>query len=378
MTPAGLLPSDDVVHFYLPSFAGGGAERFFIRIANQIAVGGRPVTFIVNHATGPLRDLLSNSVKLHILGVSKATLAVPRLVTYMKHHKPKVLISALTRTNLAALLSARIAKVGTRVIVCERNQYSALLHELDPLRKRVMTWFVRRLYPTAHAVIGNTAEVTQDIAGVARLAPEQTGIIYNAAPDIAQIDAARNSDTTHPWLDDDQPLAVAIGRLMPQKDYATMLGAVARTKQPLRLLVLGEGPLQEELEDMARDLNIDDRVSFLGFQMDRFAYLVRANIFLLSSRTEGFPNALIEAVAAGVPAVSTDCAGGGAREIMGREFPDRIVPVADTEAMAKAIDAVLAARNSASADQDRQRIADIAARYQIGEIANAFLAKALI
>lgn len=262
------------------------------------------------------------------------------------------------------------------MIVCERNQYSALLRELDPVRQSVMTWFVRRLYPTAHAVIGNTAEVTQDIARVARLKPQQTGIIYNAAPDANQIEAARAVSVVHPWLADDAPVAVAIGRLMPQKDYPTMLGAVAQATQPLRLLVLGEGPEQEKLEQTARDLGIADRVAFLGFQMDRFAYLVGADVFLLSSRTEGFPNALIEAVAAGIPAVSTDCAGGGAREIMGREFPDRIVPVADTQAMAAAIDQVLATRQTAAATQDRQRIANIAARYQISEIADAFLAKA--
>lgn len=367
---------DTGVHFYLPSFAGGGAERFFIRLANQIASRGTPVHFIVNHTGGPLRELLSDSVALHVLGAPKATLAMPRLIAYLRDRKPKVLISALTRTNVVALLSARLARSGTRVIVCERNQYSALLRELDPVRRWFMTWLVRRLYPNAHAVIGNTAEVTRDIACVARLDASRTGVIYNPAPDKAQIEAARAGPAAHPWLEDDRPVAIAIGRLVPQKDYPTMLAAVARSGPDLRLIVLGEGPQKAALETLAAELGIADRVAFLGYRMDRFSFLVRADLFLISSRTEGFPNALIEAVAAGIPAISTDCAGGGAREILGREFPDRIVPVEDPDAMARVIRDVLGARDAASVERDRQRVARIADRYQISEIADAFLARA--
>lgn len=371
-----LRPQDNLC-FYLPSFAGGGAERFFIRLANQMASIGKNVHFVVNQANGPLRPLLSENVTLHVLGVPKAVMAVPWLVRYLKVHRPVALISALTRTNIAALLSARLAGTGTRVIVCERNQYSALLKELDPLRRIVMTWFVRRLYPSAHAVLGNTAEVMQDIASVASLGAGQIGLIYNPAPDPEMIEAAHASPAHHPWFSDDRPVAVAIGRLVPQKDYPTMLRAVAASGQDLRLMIMGEGPEKENLEHLARELGISERVLFMGFLMDRFSYLVQADLFLLSSRTEGFPNALIEAVSAGVPAISTDCAGGGSREILGREFPDRIVPVADPEAMAEVITRLTGLRDAAAIERDRRRSERIAARYQISEIADLFLAKAL-
>ncbi|WP_168193207.1 glycosyltransferase [Rhodophyticola sp. CCM32] len=372
------MAQHDAVHFYLPSFAGGGAERIFIRLANHIASRGRDVHFIVNHEAGPLRDLLSGDVTLHSLGTRRAVQAVPRLVAYLKSARPSVLISALTRTNLAALLAARFARTGTRMIVCERNQYSVFSRGLGPMRRVLITRLVRWLYPKAYAVIGNTAGVTHDIALVAGLEADKTGVIHNPAPDLAQIEAARDEPADHPWLDEDRPVAVAIGRLMPQKDYRTMLAALAASAPDLRLLVLGDGPDRAALEALAREYGISDRVDFLGFRMNRFAYLVRADLFLISSLTEGFPNALIEAVAAGVPAISTDCAGGGAREIMGADFPDRIVPVADAEAMARVIGDVLASRDGAKADLDRQRIAHIARRYEISQIADAFLARAAI
>lgn len=375
MTEAAARDDDEGVHFYLPSFAGGGAERIFVRLANHLAGRGQPVHFVVNHEGGPLRPLLSDAVTLHSLGTRRAILAIPRLAALLRRGRPPVLISALTRTNLVALLAARLAGGGTRVVVCERNQYSEFSRGFGPARRTTITWLVRWLYPAAHAVIGNTAEVARDIAEVARLDCNRTGVIHNPAPETSQIETARAEPADHPWLDGSRPVAVAIGRLVPQKDYPTMLKAVAGFGRDLRLLVLGEGPEADTLRRLSRDLNIADRVDFLGFRMNRLSYLVRADLFLLSSVTEGFPNALIEAVAAGVPAISTDCAGGGAREIMGSEFPDRIVPVGDAEAMARAIGEVLGPRSAERALTDRARVSRITERYEIGQIADAFLAR---
>jgi len=366
----------DGIHFYLPSFAGGGAERVFVRLANHIAERGRVVHLVVNSATGPLRDLVSDKVQLHVLGRRKAVFAMPRLVAHLRVHRPAVLISALTRTNITALVAARLALAATPVIACERNQFSVLCRNYGPIRRVLITAAVRWLYPSARAVIGNTAEVTRDIAAVARLDIGKVGVIHNPAPELLQLDLARADPANHPWFAEDSPVAIAIGRLMPQKDYPTMLRAVAQSGSDLRLLLLGEGPEREALEAEAVRLGIADRVDFVGFRLDRFSYLVRARLFLISSITEGFPNALIEAVAAGVPAISTDCAGGGAREILGSEFPDRIVPVGDAAALADVIRRVLDADTKIDLDDDQMRLARITERYQIGQVADAFLARA--
>jgi len=363
------------LHFYLPSFAGGGAERIFIRLTNHLASRGHPVCLIVNNEAGPLRDALSAAVPLMVLGTQRAAFAVPALTAYLRKTRPPVLIAALSRTNIAALLAARLARTGTRVIVCERNTYSAFVQGFDPLRRVLLTQLVRWLYPSAHCVIGNTGEVTRDIADVAALDHARTGIIHNPAPSLDLMDAARASHDDHPWFDDDAPVAVAIGRLVAQKDYPTMMRAVAMSRSDLRLLVLGDGPDRQKLEALVTELGLDGRVEFLGYRMNRFSYLVRADLFLLSSRTEGFPNALIEAVTAGIPAISTDCAGGGAREIIGQEFPARIVPVGDANAMARVIQRSLTEAPATTLD-DLQRTKRIAERYHIDRIADAFLERA--
>jgi len=366
------------VHFYIPAFAGGGAERIFIRLANHLAASGYDVHLIVNHEGGPLRALLSDQVCLHVLGMARAIRALPRLVAHLRTHEPAALISALTRTNLTALIAARLARRNTPVVVCERNQFSALASQYDPMRRVVFTHLVRRLYPSARAVIGNTGEVTRDISAVAGLRAETTGVIHNPAPEPDQIEAARAAPAAHPWFEDAQPVAIAMGRLMRQKDYVTMLRAVAGARSDLRLMILGEGPELAVLQAEARALGIAERVDFLGFRMNRFDYLVQADLFLISSITEGFPNALIEAVSAGVPSIATDCAGNGAREILGREFPERIVPIGDAVAMAEQIDQLLASPDLKGAEDERARLSAIAARYEIDQIARAFLARALV
>ncbi|MEL7132159.1 MAG: glycosyltransferase [Pseudomonadota bacterium] len=371
------LPAEKTgLHFYLPSFAGGGAERIFIRIANHLAAEGRPVCFIVNHDGGPLKGMLSEQVELEILGTRRGPLAVMALAQILRRRQPDILISALTRTNIVALLAARLAGQATRVIVCERNQYSSFVQTFDPVRRWGVGRLVRWLYPTAHAVIGNTRDVALDIAQAARLAPDKTAVIPNPAPDHAELEAARGTPPDHAWFKLGGPVAVAIGRLVPQKDYPTMLEAVAQSGDTLRLAILGTGPEKAAIEAHANHLGIADRVDLLGFRMDRLAYLVHADLFLLSSITEGFPNALIEAVSAGIPAVTTDCAGGGAREIMGTEFPDRIVPVGEASAMAGVIRSILEAEASGPQSAERDRARRIAQRFEIGATADAFLARA--
>jgi glycosyltransferase involved in cell wall biosynthesis len=367
----------DAVHFYLPNFAGGGAERVFIRVANHLASRDTNVILIVNNENGPLRSLLDDAVTLKVLNAPKALLAIPKLITHLRETKPVSLISALTRTNVAALLAARLAGVGTNVIVCERNTYSVLMRTLGPARRVILNLLVCWLYPSAKAVIGNTERVRRDIVLAAKLELDKTGIIHNPAPDLTEIAAARTAPATHPWISDDGPVAVAIGRLVPQKDYNTMIAAIAQSGPDLRLLILGDGPDRASLAAFANEVGVGARVEFLGFQMDRFAYLVAADVFLISSITEGFPNALMEAVSAGIPAVSTDCAGGGAREIMGDELSDWIVPVGDSAAMAAVIQTVLAARPELNDHAVRDRIAQRADRFHIDRIVDAFLARAL-
>ena len=133
-------------------------------------------------------------------------------------------------------------------------------------------------------------------------------------------------------------MILSAGRLVPLKDHATLLRAFARVVrlQPARLVILGEGPERGRLLRLAEELGVSEHVDMPGFKVNPFAYMSKARLMVHSSKYEGFPNVLVQAMACGTPVVSTDC-DHGPREILEDGKWGRLVPVGDSEAMAEAM-----------------------------------------
>jgi glycosyltransferase involved in cell wall biosynthesis len=147
----------------------------------------------------------------------------------------------------------------------------------------------------------------------------------------------------HPWFHEGQPpVILAAGRLVTHKGFLTLLEAFQRVRssRAARLLIIGEGRDRSVFEDKVRALQLEDDVSFPGFQTNPFAFISRAAVFVLSSEYEGLPNVLIQALALGTPVVSTDCKS-GPRQILEDGRLGALVPVGDVAAMAQAIEQAL-------------------------------------
>lgn len=359
----------DVVHLYIPSFAGGGAERIFVRLANHFAGSGLRTRFIVNRRHGPLQDLLSDKVELVDLSAHRSRNALGRLTRFMRREQPGLVVCGLTFNNLTALLACLLSRSRARLVICERNQLSFVLAQSNPLRRLVVRGLIRALYPRAHAVTAVSGGVAKDVARIAGIPLSEITVIPNPPPDAQDILAARAAAPPHLWFGEQGPVIVAIGRLVRQKRYDILIEALARVRQsvPARLIVLGEGPDREVLMALAHDRGVADAVHFEGFVMNRLDYLVRADLYVLSSEYEGFPNALIEAIACGVPVVSADCAGEGPREILSPSLDGALVPVNDPEALANAILGELKEPASGEA------LEAIARRYSLQSAADHYL-----
>jgi len=357
------------VDLYLPAFAGGGAERVFVRLANHYSATDLRTRLVVNVNVGPLKDLVSDQVELIDLKATRTRDAIPKLARYMAREKPEAMISALTFNNLSAIIARTLSRSDTRLVVSERNHLSSDMARWSPVRRAVVKRLVRTGYRRVDAITAVTAGVAEDLAEVVGIPAGSIHVIQNPTPAIEEIEAARLAPAPHPWLEDGRPVVVAIGRLETQKDYPLLLDALAearRTIGDLHLIVLGEGSLLAELEAKASANGLSSVVSFQGFVMNRLDYLVRASLFVLSSVREGFPNALVEAVACGVPVVSTDSAGGGAREILADGMNEALVPVGDVEMLAAAMVAQLQSPPEAG------RLAAIAGRYSLERTAERF------
>jgi glycosyltransferase involved in cell wall biosynthesis len=252
--------------------------------------------------------------------------------------RPALVVSRLSHVNLATLAAVRTLRRRVPVVVEEQNTPSyAMQHDRARLLKRLA---YRWLYPRATAVVAVSDGVRADLEtrfGV-------PGGLIEVVENPCDLDRVRRlaqevAADAEPPAD---PLIVAAGRLEPQKGFLGLLDALARVARrlPCRLVILGDGSQREPLRDHAAVLGIADRVTLPGFVSNPFAVMTRARVFVLSSLWEGSPTVIVEALACGVPVVSTDCPS-GPREILEGGRCGLLVEPGRPTALAEAIGRVL-------------------------------------
>ena len=170
----------------------------------------------------------------------------------------------------------------------------------------------------------------------------------------SELDRKKAELVDHPWFDDDEiPVVISAGRLAPEKGYPDLIAAIklVNERMPVRLLMLGDGPLRGQLEKLIVEAGLNDKVQLLGFQANPYKYYARSRLFVLSSYLEGLPNVLVEAMACGCSVVSTDCPT-GPREVLQDDRVGRLVPMRSPESMANAVIEMLATTPDTKVLQD--------------------------
>lgn len=219
-----------------------------------------------------------------------------------------------------------------------------------------MPGLVRHFYRHADAIVPNSEGVLTDLMTVTGLPRSRFTKIYNPMVTPRLFELCRRSPE-HPWFEHSGvPVVLAVGRLEEQKDYPTLLRAFAevRRSRRVRLLIFGEGSERAGLEDLARRLAIEEDVGLPGFTSNPYAAMASAACFVLSSRWEGLPGVLVEALACGAPLVATDCPS-GPREILENGRFGKLVSVGDVKGLAEAIGQVLDGDVKVAPEDSRRR-----------------------
>ena len=328
----------------ISSLSSGGAERVLSFLANQLCQRHDVViaTFSGDAPFYPL-DRRVTHMRLHLLTPSAnpaVRLAgmvrrVWRLYKLMREYRPDAVLSFMTHTNLTAILSARLA--GVRIVVSERIAH-------DFYTSAMVRILRRRLYPLAHCVLTQTE---------ADAAYYNTFVPTRVLPNPVAVSPTQVRAKTQTVL--------GVGRLEAQKGFEDLIIAFASLARPgWRLVIVGEGRQQEELEALIARYPASDIV-LAGRQEDMAPWYAEASVFVLSSRREGFPNALLEAMAFGCACVAYACPY-GPEELMTHEKEGLLVPANDRlrlqEALGRVMDsAVLRNRLAQSARQRAERYA---------------------
>lgn len=359
------------IALFIRSLKGSGAERSMANLAMALAERGHEVDLVLAEASGPFLKDIPPTVRIVDLKVRSTFSAlplairrphdflallplllnlpgrrtfgaIPALAAYLQQRRPTALLSALHIGNIAAVIARDLSGVDVRLVLSQRNHFtSQVLNAQDPEIARLAP-AVRRFYPRADAVVGVSGGVSADIVEACGLQPDRVHTIYNvvAGP---ELDRQAQEPLDHPWFAPGQPpVILGVGKLKAQKDFPNLIRAfgLLRQSRDARLLIAGDGPDRGGLEEFVRAEGRGGDVALLGFVANPFAYMARADLFVLSSEFEGLPGVLIQALACGCPVVSTDCPS-GPNEILegGRHGP--LVPVGDPAALAEAMARVL-------------------------------------
>ncbi len=323
--------------FFLPGLYEGGAERVILNLVEGISTRGYPVDLILARAEGPYMVQVPDSVRVVDLKASRVMNSIPALVHYLHQERPAALLSALF-ANVIALVSRRMSGVPVRLVISEHNILSSVTQNQADLRWQFYPQLARWFYPWADGIIAVSNSVADDLVNTTTISRDRIRVVYNPVVN-SMLGEKSMTKMDHPWFRlGEPPVIVSVGRLTTQKAFDVLIQAFTqlRQKHAARLLILGEGEDRPMLESLVRQLGCEQDVCLMGFVQNPYPYMARASLLALSSRWEGLPTVLIEALYLGTPVVATDCPG-GSREILKNGEYGQLVPVNQPSVLADAM-----------------------------------------
>jgi glycosyltransferase involved in cell wall biosynthesis len=353
----------------LPDLRGGGAERVALASIRDLIEHDHEVDLLLIHGGGELLPLLPPDVRVIEFRRRRLSGGLLPLARYLRKVRPDALHAVMWPTTVIALMAHKLAGSKARLMVSDHAALSR--HMKSRGEEWLLRWSTRLLYPRADFRIVVSVAAADDLARVSGLPRQCFEVIYNPIEPPPEIESTPEIEEL--WGDAGQRI-ITVGSLKEQKNHALLLRAFAQLvpKRPsAKLMILGEGAVRPQLEALARDLGIADRLVMPGFALDPWPYLASASLFVLSSDYEGFPLVLAEAMYAGLPLVSTDCLSGPAELLDGGRF-GRLVPCGDSDALAAAMDRAL--DEPKDADRQRERAVEMAGPHTLARYSEILLA----
>ncbi|MCF6436781.1 glycosyltransferase [Pseudoalteromonas sp. MMG022] len=330
------------VIFYLDDLYGGGVQRRTMRLLQGIKDNddnnSLNVQLIVNQPGGENKAMVPKQVTYHTLGGMAGRKLDLALGDKLSSLAPDIVVCCMGQQFMQALKHRSRLPQHCRWYVIQAVPVKLIAYSW--LKNKIRELAMKRYYPKADKVLCVSDDVRVTVARLSPVLQEKAQTIYNPVVSENLLTLAQEP-VEHPFFNAGNIVLVAAGRLNVQKDYGTMLQAFALLTQqhpnkPFKLIILGNGELEAQLQRQIETLGIKDKVDLAGFTDNPYKYIRQADVFVMSSLWEGLPNAMIESLAIGKPVVSCDCVA-GPREILKDGQLGTLVPMKDPQAFADGI-----------------------------------------
>lgn len=317
----------------------GGAERMMVRILNYCVTEDFDVHLIIFDKRGELLEELSSQVTLHDLKKPSISKGMPKCLKELRALKADIVFCGIGFLNIALapfIPAMRLFYAQTKWIARETNIVS--LQNKVAKHPKLFDWLYEHTYNNYDLIVAQSEDMKKDLLENYLLKEDKVVLINNPI-DHVKITTLSTEEPTYSFNQERINL-LSVARLREEKRHDLMLETLSHLPSQYHLTIVGSGEREPQLKELAEVLNLSDKVSFVGNQSNPYSYMKRADLFLLTSQREGFPNVLLEANCVGLP-IMAFASLGGIQEIIEEGENGYTVPFGETKALAKRIEEVM-------------------------------------
>lgn len=351
--------------FFIHQLNSGGSQKVMLNLLRNISKEKFDVCLIVINNVGEFSDFQHPGVRVIDLESKQIRNSIFKIVSVIKDEQPDIIFSGISILSLIFSGLKLLSAISTSVKLVSRETNTLSVSNKTFKYPWLMNLMYRRVYKRFDLIICQSGEMRADLVANFNI-PESSVTVINNPVDFSNIEA-HLSDAGEALFAPDVVNLLAVGRLHRNKGFDMLLEAISKLGASYHLHIVGAGSEEASLKQLADALGVSDRVHFLGFQRNPYRYMQQADLFILSSRHEGFPNVVLEANACGTPVVAFRCPG-VSEEIIAEGVNGFLVDGFDTDRMKEKIMQALAHKWDKYAIKgyihDRFRSEKIVAQYE--------------